>query len=125
MGERLSALLRLVFWGACAAIAVASLLPGPWLPPAAFDLWDKAQHGLAFLLLAVLGFGAFPGAVGRVALGLLAYGVAIELAQAATGWRYGDGQDWLADAVGVLAGYLMWGLGRAVTDERRKAECDA
>jgi VanZ family protein len=44
-----------------------------------------------------------------VAIALLAFGGAIELAQAATGWRYGEWSDWLADAVGLAAGWaLAW-----------------
>ncbi len=41
-----------------------------------------------------------------VLVGLLIFGAAIEIAQSVTGWRYGDPLDWVADAVGVLAGFL-------------------
>lgn len=99
---------RLGFWLALLAVAVGSLLPGPYLPPLAFDVWDKAQHAGAFAGLAALGLLAHPHHAGRVLLGLLAYGVAIEAAQSATGWRHGDWQDWLADALGVLAGWGLW-----------------
>jgi hypothetical protein len=43
-----------------------------------------------------------------VALGLLGYGLAIEFAQAAIGWRFGDWQDWSADAFGVAVAYFGW-----------------
>ena len=38
------------------------------------------------------------------------YGALIELAQAASGWRYGDWRDWVADAVGVVVAYLGWSV---------------
>ncbi len=103
-------LVKVLFWFACIAVAVLSLLRGEYLPSGAFDWWDKAQHALAFLVLFGLGLLAYSGRSTRVFLGLLAYGVLIELAQAATGWRYGDWQDWVADAVGVGTGYLGWYL---------------
>jgi VanZ family protein len=38
---------------------------------------------------------------------MLLYGVAIELAQLAVGWRFGEWQDVLADITGVM---VAWGL---------------
>jgi VanZ family protein len=105
---------RFLFWGACAALIVLALIPGAYLPPDVFNWWDKAQHALAFLALGGLGLLAYPKTARLVLMGLLVYGAAIELAQAATGWRYGDVQDWFADAVGVAAAYLIgWGYGVA------------
>jgi VanZ family protein len=90
------------------AVTIGSLTPTPYLPPQVFDIWDKAQHAGAFLLLGGLGLWAYPASAPRVLLGLLAFGGGIELAQAATGWRIGDWSDWLADAIGVGAVYLAW-----------------
>lgn len=98
------------FWWRCAFVLCAlvvcalSLAPPTALPPSAFSVWDKAQHALAFVALAVLGLQAYPGRWGRLWLGLLLLGAAIELAQAAVGWRQGDVADWVADAVGVALG---------------------
>lgn len=95
------------------AVATLSLLPTAYLPAQAFNLWDKAQHALGFAALAVCGLLAYPHHAARVLVGLLLYGGAIELAQAATGWRYGDWHDWLADALGLAAGAGVTGwLGR-------------
>ena len=83
--------LRVVFWLACIGVTVLSLLPGPYLPRVAFDVWDKAQHASAFLalgLIGLIGLPAFAGHERRVVIGLLACGAAIEFAQAATGWRW-------------------------------------
>lgn len=101
---------RSAFWLSVVGVTTLSLLPAPWLPPVAFDVWDKAQHALAFVLLGGLGLWAYATSSGRIVLGLLAYGALIEVVQSFTGWRYGDWQDWLADAVGVGVTYLGWVL---------------
>lgn len=103
-------MIRPAFWLACAVIAVLSLLPDGYLPLGTFDWWDKAQHALAFGVLGILGLLAYASATQRVLSGLLIFGAVIELAQAATGWRYGDWHDWLADVVGVGVAYLGWVL---------------
>ena len=99
-----------LFWGTCIAVAILSLAPGQYLPPVAFTWWDKAQHAVAFLILAALGLAAYANTPVRLLAGLLAFGALIEVAQWATGWRYGDWQDWVADAVGVAAGLGVWRL---------------
>lgn len=102
-------------------VTVMSLLPGAYLPPVAFSVWDKAQHAFGFLLLGVLGLWSYPRISGRVVFGLLLYGAAIELTQAATGWRYGDWQDWIANAVGVAAAYGLWRGFRSTSPTTRGA----
>ena len=106
---------RIAFAGAVLGFTVLALLPGDRLP-SIFNLWDKAQHALAFAVLAVLACLGWPRVPAwRWCLALVAYGVLIELAQAATSWRHGSVADALADAVGVLVGLgvgALWGLGR-------------
>lgn len=98
------------FWVGAFTVTTLSLLSSDYLPPSAFDWWDKAQHALAFLVLGGFGLLGYSLATTRVVIGLLLYGAAIEVAQSATGWRYGDWQDWLADAVGCGSAYLGWYL---------------
>ncbi len=95
-------LVQVAFWGACLVVGVLSLLPVDELPPMALSIWDKAQHALGFLGLAVLGLWGYGQRRPSIVWGLLAYGALIEVAQAATGWRTGDVLDWLADATGIL-----------------------
>ena len=95
------------FWALLLCVTVLSLLPTDYLPPQIFSLWDKAQHALAFAALAALGLQAYPHRRWRVLAGLLVFGGLIELAQAATGWRYGEWADWLADAVGLALGMAL------------------
>lgn len=89
---------------------MGSLTPSPYLPAQAFDLWDKAQHAVAFAVMAGLGLLSYPASARNVALGLLAYGALIEVVQSLTGWRVGDWQDWLADCIGLAVVYLSWVL---------------
>ena len=100
---------KLLFVSALVVTTVLALLPIEMLTAPVFNWWDKAQHALAFAVLGALGFAAFPSRPGRVALGLVLYGVAIELAQLAVGWRYGEWEDVVADTA-VLA--LVWLLRR-------------
>ena len=103
-------------------VAVLTLLPADRLPPVpVFSWWDKAQHALAFGVLTLLARLGWPkGSVWRQALGLVGYGVLIEFAQAATGWRHGEVADALADAVGVVAGLGVAALRGACLKVRRE-----
>ena len=96
-----SLLFKLAFWLLCALIAVLSLLPVDQLPPQTLNVWDKAQHAIGFMMLSVAGLAAYPRQYRPLSVGLLVFGAAIEVAQSFTTWRYGDGWDWVADAVGI------------------------
>jgi len=52
---RLQPWARAAFWVATVTVLVLTLSPGPLLPRDPFNLWDKAQHALAFALLTGLG----------------------------------------------------------------------
>lgn len=99
--------LKLAFWLACLVVATLSLLPPKDLPTIAMDIWDKAQHALGFLILGVLGLLAYQRHPAKVMAGLVLFGLAIEAAQAATGWRTGDALDWLADMAGLLVAMVL------------------
>ncbi len=93
-------------WLLVLGVAVGSLLPS--LPDVSAGVSDKLMHFAAYGALAFL----FMGAAGRrrwphVALGLLALGAAIELAQATlTGARSGEWLDMAANGAGVVIGVL-------------------
>ena len=107
-------IIKPLFWLSVVVLTVASLVPVVLLPPQSLDVWDKAQHAFGFTWLAFLGLLSYPHRPNAVAVSLLAYGGAIELAQAATGWRYGEWADLAADGVGILLGTLMWWLLRRI-----------
>jgi glycopeptide antibiotics resistance protein len=86
-----------------------ALSPAPYLPPLEIlNWWDKAQHAIGFGTLAVLAVMAYPHVSKiRVALLLCLQGVVIEVLQYWGGFRFGDWQDAVADAVGVGLGLLL------------------
>ncbi len=102
--------LALAVWGlTMGVVTVLALLPIEQLQSPVFDWWDKAQHALAFMVLTVGALLLWPEVGVGVAMGMVAYGVGLELAQWAVGWRFAELTDLVADAVGVLGAWvLVW-----------------
>ncbi|MBF0439249.1 MAG: VanZ family protein [Magnetococcales bacterium] len=99
---------RILFWLSCVGVILAAIMPTEYLAVVlVFNWWDKAQHAVAFAWLGFLGLWAYPGRAFAVLIGLLSYGASIEVIQAATGWRYSELADWLADGVGLVLGWLV------------------
>lgn len=98
----------MAFWLCVAAIVWLALKPvvpaGDWFPEA-----DKLRHAAAFFVLWLLGVRAGYRPWG-LALGLLAFGVGIEVAQSFTPSREPSVLDVLADLAGIAAG--AWFVGR-------------
>ena len=102
-----------LFYTGVALLSVFSLIPAASVPQA-FHFWDKAQHALAYVALAVTGCLAFPRRVMPVFVGLLGHGAVIEILQGSlTTTRFGEVSDWLADAIGVLVGVAFYRRGLA------------
>jgi VanZ family protein len=100
---------------ACAVVAVLSLVPQDELP--ATDVSDKIEHFVAYAGLALLGLWAFPSRWRRLAMGLIAGGILMEVLQATLPFnRQGDVLDALANSAGVVIGL---GLSLAVGRMRR------
>ena len=87
------------------AVAALSLMPAPDI-----GVSDKLSHLVTYFLLA----GWFSLlSVNRVALGwtvvgLIGYGILIELLQGMTAYRYPEWGDVLANGAGVLTGILLY-----------------
>ena len=97
---------KVLFWLCFVALNALALSPPTYLPPLdVFSWWDKAQHAIGFGALAVLAALAYPH-VSMLRMGVLLclQGVAIEVLQHWGGLRFGDWQDAVADAVGVVLG---------------------
>ena len=98
---------RWAFWLSVLAVLVLALLPGRLPLPSTG--WDKSNHALAFLVMAILGRRAHPRRMAALWWGLFAYGGLIELLQSFTPDRLAEWGDWLADCVGLgLAWSAMW-----------------
>lgn len=98
---------RALFWLAVLGGVVLALWPqpdpkAPWFPGV-----DKVEHALSFALLAWVGARAGYQRLWLLAAGLLLLGGAIEVAQGFTATRSADWVDWLADAVGIAAGWAV------------------
>ena len=99
--------------------AVRPLAPhqGPenWFPQA-----DKLHHLWYFGLLWWLGLEAGFRAGWPLALGLLAYGASIEIAQTLTSTRAASALDLVADSAGIALGWLVtrWRSGREPEEDR-------
>lgn len=91
------------FWTCAVAVLVLSLAPAaPELPTTG---WDKSNHLVGFIALALSGRRAYPGHGLALFAGLLAFGGLIELLQSLTTYRLAEWGDWIADGIGVIAGY--------------------
>ena len=97
-------------------VLVAALVPSQWLWPDSAGLrWflnDKWLHGITFAFLAVWFCGQYKtSSYWRVAVGLLAFGVLIEVCQQAIAYRSADLKDLLANLAGIASGYLIAAAG--------------
>lgn len=89
------------------AVIAGSLLPARDLPPMPFDGFDKLEHFFGYAALSGYATMLFARmrAQALAAAGLVALGVALELAQAAlTASRLADPADAMVNTLGVLAG---------------------
>jgi VanZ family protein len=92
------------------AVVVTSLLPADELPEPPFSGVDKLEHFFAYAVLSAYAAMLFAGrrAQSLAAVGLIALGIGLELAQGAlTQSRQADSADALANALGALAGLMV------------------
>ena len=97
-----------LWWCGVAAVVLCSLVPAFLLPEVPAG-GDKIEHFSAYALLAAAAVQLFTArhAVARAGTGLVALGIALEIAQGLfTTTRQMDVQDALANTLGVVAGLL-------------------
>jgi hypothetical protein len=101
---------RGLFGAVLVGVLVLALIPGG-NGPDWFVHADKLRHAAAFGTLWAIGrrIGLQPSWI--LALGLLVFGIGIELAQAMTPYRESSLGDVLADAAGIAAGRWLLGAG--------------
>lgn len=108
-------------WQSLAAVATLtvvtlSLIPSPPQPPGPLA-WDKAQHTLAYFVLAAAWLQSTRAVRWPLTVaGLLLLGLALELVQGMTDARHLQAMDMLANALGVAvgAGLCLTPLARAL-----------
>lgn len=93
---------------AIVALVVVCLVPLDSLPPLP-DNSDKVEHLLGYFLLAAAAVQLFGSrrALSLSAVGLVALGIGIEIAQGFTAYRSSDPADAVANTLGVLLGMAM------------------
>lgn len=98
------ALLVLMVIGLVGAVRPLAIDEGPenWFAQA-----DKLLHFWFFAVLWWLALRAGFAASWTLALGLMGYGLGLELAQALTATRAASGLDLLADSLGIAAGWYF------------------
>jgi VanZ family protein len=97
----------LIFACCIVIIAALAIIPQSELPDA-LDFWDKAQHMLAFSVLAITGSLAFPKKLKTIYVGLISYGACIEVVQKYfTATHTGSLRDLLADCLGIALGIVI------------------
>lgn len=97
---------RAVFWLLVAGVTVLMLHPRP--PPAIDTGWDKANHVAAFAAPMFAALAARLAQPWTLGWRLFAWGAALELIQTQVPHRSGSFGDLAADAVGLLAGWLVF-----------------
>lgn len=94
--------LRRIFWCLIIAVITLALLPSNASQPP-FALADKVAHAIAFFIVTIIGFRAYPSQWWYVTLALIGLGASIEIAQGYTATRSQEWEDFLADIVGIAA----------------------
>jgi VanZ family protein len=96
------------------AVLAATLMPVVWFWSGKVELlvWitsiDKWLHGVTFLVLTVWFAGQYrPLSYWRVVVGLLAFGLIIEICQRMVSYRTADWFDVAADAAGITIGIAV------------------
>ena len=107
------------WWRAASAILLllvlaATIMPVIWLWPERreFVNWfgqiDKIAHIIVFAFLSIWFAGQYrPRSYWRIAIGLLAFGILIEICQRLVGYRSAEWLDVAADFLGIIAGLLI------------------
>ena len=100
------------------AVLVAALMPAVWFIDNRVQAlsWfrgvDKWLHGIVFFTLSLWFAGMYHrSSYWRVAIGLLAFGFAIEICQRMVSYRSAEWYDVAADTAGIVAGLLVALLG--------------
>jgi VanZ family protein len=112
--DRLPLRLRLGAYGVAVAVLLyLTLAPSRDLPTV--HLWDKAEHAIAWFVLASIGLVFWPARPRLIAGFAFCLGALVEVLQWAMPLgRDGDVHDLLADTVGIAVALLAWAAVRSM-----------
>lgn len=111
--------LRILWFLFLAAVVIGSLAPAQSSVVGLIgqaNVNDKVEHFSAYAILAAIPTLARFRRLGATMLSLLLLGGALELGQLLSPGRSCDWHDFLANACGILAGYVLARLGRGRAD---------
>lgn len=93
----------------------------PLSGPADFQIWDKAAHAIAYI-----GFAILSSLLARNKKQLISlysfcfsFGIAIELLQGQTGYRFASWEDHLANTIGLLTGFILFAAARYLIPKKQ------
>jgi len=99
-------------------VLAGAVMPAVWLWPdrgtlfSWFDAIDKSVHAVVFAFLTLWFAGQYrPQSYWRIALGLLLFGLLIELCQRTIIYRSAEWLDVAADVAGIIGGLLIAATG--------------
>ena len=98
---------RILFWLALITAYIAAVLPQN-IAPNVSALSDKAHHVLAFIVLGLLLRLAYKINYWYGLLFLVGFGVFIEISQYFTPTRAAEGEDVIADLIGIFIGFKLY-----------------
>jgi len=99
---------RTIGWLMLGTVVALTLTPSPPKLKLALLSWDKAQHTLAYALLAWWFLQAWVAAATRnILVGLVLLGIVLEIAQGLMGVRFMEITDMVANGIGVVVGYML------------------
>lgn len=102
-----ASVLRGCFVLALIIIFILAMIPMAVVPEVV-SFQDKLHHTAAFAVLMLLGRGGWPARTTALVVGLIGYGVLIEVCQhLLTANRVGEFRDVVADSLGVAIGWLL------------------
>lgn len=95
-------------------VLAAAVMPAVWFWPDRVKIvswvgeFDKWAHAIVFTTLAIWFAGQYrPRSYWRIALGLLIFGILIELCQRMVSYRSAEWLDVAADVAGIIVGLLI------------------
>ena len=111
---RLPSRLRLAGYAVAVGVLLfLTLAPSEDIPNP--SIWDKAEHAIAWMVLAGIGLAFWPMRPWRITAFAMFIGGLVEVLQSMLPFgRDGDARDLLGDGVGVAAALLAWAVIRGL-----------